>query len=97
MLCVVYKSAKKSDTYLYLKKRDEFGVLPEALRTMFGTPIFVMMFSLDADKKLANADAKQVLADLESQGFYLQLPPPEENLHKAHLADLKRRGVTVDA
>jgi len=97
MLCAIYKSPKKPDTYLYLKKRDAFELIPDALKEMFGSPIFVMMLPLDKTEKLANADRDKVLADLAGQGFYLQLPPPEENLHKAHLAELKRKGVKIDA
>ena len=97
MLCAIYKSSKKADTYLYLRKRDDFDSVPDALRQMFGTPIFVMMLPLEKTKQLANADRTKVLSDLSNQGFYLQLPPPEENLHKTHLADLKKKGVIVDA
>ena len=45
------------------------------LATQFGTPQFVMELELDPERKLARADAKQVISDLESQGFHLQMPP----------------------
>lgn len=96
MLCAIYKSSKKSDTYLYLRKRDQFDLIPDPLREMFGTPLFVMMLPLDKANKLANADKAKVQAELEQQGFYLQLPPPEENLLKTHLAELKKQGVNLD-
>lgn len=97
MLCAIYKSPRKRDTYLYLNKRDAFDVIPKALSEMFGQPQFVMMLQLTEAKKLANADTSKVLTALAEQGFYLQLPPPEEDLHKQHLAGLKNKGAMIDA
>ena len=36
MLCVIYKSPKKAQTYLFIKQRDKFEDVPEALMAMFG-------------------------------------------------------------
>lgn len=84
MLCAIYKSAKKQGMYLYIAKRDQFDVLPESLRQIFGTPIFVMMFNLAGQKSLIQADNQQVMAQIQQQGFYLQMPPPVENLLVEH-------------
>ena len=75
MKCFVYKSSKKSDTYIFLCKKNEFGKIPKQLLHHFGTPELTLEFDLEEDRKLAFADAKQVLAILEKQGYYLQLPP----------------------
>ncbi|CAM4183126.1 YcgL domain-containing protein [Pseudoalteromonas byunsanensis] len=80
MLTAVYKSSKKADTYLYVEKRDDFTKVPEPLMNMFGRPQFVMMFNLSKRDKLGAADIALVKEKLSSEGFYLQLPPPEENL-----------------
>ncbi|WP_105169544.1 YcgL domain-containing protein [Pseudoalteromonas sp. T1lg23B] len=80
MLTAVYKSSKKADTYLYVEKRDDFTKVPEPLMNMFGRPQFVMMFNLAKRDKLGTADIALVKEKLSSEGFYLQLPPPEENL-----------------
>ncbi|BBN83350.1 YcgL domain-containing protein [Pseudoalteromonas sp. A25] len=80
MLTAVYKSLKKADTYLYIEKRDDFSKIPEPLMAMFGRPQYVMMFDLSKRKRLGTADIAQVKEKLSSDGFYLQLPPPEENL-----------------
>jgi len=40
---------------------------------------------LDGRKKLANADLEKVKQALVDQGYYLQIPPPPENLLKQHL------------
>ena len=84
MLCVIYKSAIKAQTYLFVKTRDDFSSVPEALMTMFGTPTLVTLTNLATKTKLAFADLDKVRADLNGQGYYLQLPPPPEDLLKQH-------------
>jgi uncharacterized protein YcgL (UPF0745 family) len=75
MRCVVYKSLKKFDTYLYVEQADEFGRVPEALRMALGKLAFVMELDLTPDRKLAQADVHKVREQLAAEGFYLQLPP----------------------
>lgn len=77
-LCGIYKSAKKDEMYLYVDKKDELKRVPQALLDIFGTAIPVTTMLITADKKLARADAKQVLADIASRGFYLQMPLPRD-------------------
>lgn len=77
-LCAIYKSAKKDEMYLYVDKKDELKRVPEALLSIFGTAIPVTTMLIGTDKKLARADARQVLADIESRGFYLQMPQPRD-------------------
>lgn len=74
MKCYVYKSLKKEDTFLYLGGKDRFDLLPQELLILFGRPGFVLEFELTEDRMLAQADAKQVLADLHEHGYYLQVP-----------------------
>lgn len=74
MKCYVYKSSKKEDTFLYLGEKDHFDLLPEGLLILFGKPGFVLELELTKDRTLAQADAKQVLADLHEHGYYLQIP-----------------------
>ena len=80
MLCAVYKSKKKPDTYLYLPKRDFFDDVPQPLMDMFGTPHFVMLINLATKTQLALSDINKVKEELSEKGFYLQLPPPTENM-----------------
>lgn len=82
MLCAVYKSPIKDETYLYLPRRDDFSQVPDALMETFGKPVYVMTFNMDKREKLALAEKDKVQAMLEQQGYYLQLPPPKENLLK---------------
>jgi len=76
MLCAVYKSIRKSQTYLFIAKRDDFSSLPDALLTQFGPPQLVSMLNLQDNTKLALADSANVQASIIKNGYYLQLPPP---------------------
>jgi len=85
MLCAVYKSSKKQETYLYVPGRDDFSKVPEALLITFGTPVFIMIMPLKKDRELARVHIDKLRTELKTKGFYLQLPPPTENLLKAHI------------
>jgi len=91
MLCAVYKSPKKAQMYLFVKKRDDFSDVPKALTAMFGTPSLVTIVNLASKDKLAFADIDKVKASLAEEGFYLQLPPPQEDLLKEHKAQMKKQ------
>lgn len=80
--CAIYKSPQKEGMYLYVAKRDQFDAVPEALRQMFGKPQFVMLFHLDGEKLLKRAKNAEVLQAIKTQGYFLQMPPPPENLHQ---------------
>lgn len=91
MLCVVYKSTKKEHTYLYVKTRDDFSAVPEPLMLTFGTPTLVTLINLATKEKLAFADLSKVKLNLNEQGYYLQLPPPKEDLLKQHKTEIDRQ------
>ncbi|EKT62725.1 YcgL domain-containing protein [Providencia burhodogranariea] len=80
MICAIYRSPTREQTYLYIEKKDDFSRIPEELMKQFGVPQFAMMLSLSKRDKLANADIEKVKADLSEVGYYLQFPPPVENL-----------------
>ncbi len=84
MLCAVYKSRKKSDTYLYINKRDDFSEVPKALLDTFGAPQFVMLVPLHKPRNIGNIGIEKLNEKLKEQGFYLQLPPTEESLLSQH-------------
>jgi uncharacterized protein YcgL (UPF0745 family) len=86
MFCVIYRSPLRDETYLYVEKKDDFSRVPEELMKSFGRPQLAMILPLDGRKKLANADLEKVKAALTNQGFYLQLPPPPEDLLKQHIS-----------
>jgi uncharacterized protein YcgL (UPF0745 family) len=89
MQCFVYASLNKADTYLWLATRDAFGVLPEPLALMLGELRFVMEVQLGIERKLPVEDTRQVLDNLRTQGWHLQLPP-QETLAAASQPDYKR-------
>ena len=90
MFCVIYRSSKRDQTYLYVEKKDDFSRVPEALMQGFGTPQLAMLLPLDGSKKLVNADLEKVKTALREEGFYLQMPPPPESLLKLHLESNKK-------
>jgi uncharacterized protein YcgL (UPF0745 family) len=71
----VYRSLKKAQTYVYLPSDQDYESLPEALIEQFGDAVLFLTFELHEKKKLAQVEAKSVLAALRNQGFFLQLPP----------------------
>lgn len=75
MKCFVYKSIKKVDSYIYINQKDNFENVPEQLLLLFGEPEFALEFELTQDRKLALADATQVIQSINEQGYYLQMPP----------------------
>lgn len=73
MQCYVYKSQKKSETYLYILERDNFAKVPEPLQTLMGDVKFVIDFDLNTKKSLAREDINLVRKNLSEKGFHLQL------------------------
>ncbi|MCP4767622.1 MAG: YcgL domain-containing protein [Gammaproteobacteria bacterium] len=73
MLCHIYRSNRKLDTYLYLVEKDDFSVVPADLLRVFGAPEFSFSFDLTRNRELAREDSGKVLENLENQGYHLQL------------------------
>ncbi|MBT8039492.1 MAG: YcgL domain-containing protein [Xanthomonadales bacterium] len=80
--CIVYRSEKREDTYLYLRANQPLDDLPVELLESFGQAIEVMQLNLDVDTRLAQVDARAVQAALKNSGYFVQLPPkvPVEEL-----------------
>ncbi|NQZ23091.1 MAG: YcgL domain-containing protein [Colwellia sp.] len=96
MLCTIYRSSKKAQTYLFVKQRDDFSSVPAPLMSMFGAPTLVTVMNLANKEKLALADIEKVKENLTDQGYYLQLPPPQENLLDQHKAEMKLKNTDKD-
>lgn len=77
MLCHIYRSNLKFDTYLYLVDKDDFSIIPEELLRVFGSPEFSFSFDLTEGRTLAKEDAAEVIENLESRGYHLQLQDDE--------------------
>lgn len=84
MRCVIYKSLKKPDTYLYMAARGDFSRVPETLLKMLGEPIHVMDLELHPERRLAQEDVVEVLHNLREQGWHLQMPRQDDPLAVRH-------------
>mgnify|MGYP001266865864 FL=1 len=82
----VFKGHKKDEMYLYVDQKNGLKSVPEDLLTTFGQTESVMVLLLTKDKKLARETASDVLAAIEDQGYFLQMPPPPEALAEAQIA-----------
>jgi len=78
MQCFVFRSIRKAETYLILPNKDDIQTLPSALLQVFGEPEFSFEFELTAESTMAQADPSEVIQSLETQGFYLQIPPEND-------------------
>lgn len=89
MICGIYRSDKKKETFLYLARGTEFEDLPDELQEVFGEPTLVMNLVLSAKRKLAQVDVEKVIEKLKADGYFLQLPPktPTEEEITRWLAD----------
>ena len=78
IICQIFRSPKEEGMYLYVKKEEGLTKVPEELLVLFGKPQPAMVLLLTPEKKLARVSVEKVVESLESQGFYLQLPPRGE-------------------
>lgn len=84
-ICTIYRSSKKEGMYLYVDKAEDLARVPGALLSRFGQPERAMTLVLHPERKLARVDVDKVLAGLEQEGFYLQLPPQQDSyMSKIH-------------
>lgn len=83
----VFRSSKKADTYLYVRRGQIWDDLPESLRGIFGAPVHAMDLVMTPDRKLARTDGKQVLDAIADKNFYLQMP--EEN--DSYVVDFRKK------
>jgi len=79
MLCIVYKSLRQFDYYLYVKKDDGFSRLPDGLKQILGVLEKVIDLDLDENRTLAQADVVEVMQQIEEKGYFLQMPPRTES------------------
>lgn len=79
-LVEIFRGTRKAESYLYVDKAQGLADVPEVLLAQFGEPRSVMTLMLDPQRKLARANAAEVLAKIEEQGYYLQMPPTQAEL-----------------
>lgn len=63
--------------YIYLGKEDGFNDLDAGLRAAFGQHAFVIELDLMPTSTLARYKAEDVISELETNGYFLQMPPAD--------------------
>lgn len=87
MNCTVYRCSKQDEMYIYLRASLAPDTLPPALQARTGRLTRVMDLDLGPERKLARVDVVRVRAALESQGWFLQLPPNGQVDAHLHFGD----------
>lgn len=87
----VFRSSKKEDTYIYVRRGQAWEELPEPLRTVFGEPVHALDLILTPDRKLARTTGKAVLEAIDSQDFYLQMPEEPDSYIVEFKEKLRKR------
>lgn len=84
----VYRSEKKAGAYLFTTMDQGLEPVPELLLHQLGELSEAMTLTLEPTRKLANADTQKVMAALNEQGYYLQMPPGQAAQVEATLAGI---------
>ena len=82
-ICDVYKSINIDGMYLYVEKAKRLSSVPEALIARFGSPQHVMTMLVKSEMAIAGITGEKLLAVIQEQGFYLQMPPQSDDEMKA--------------
>lgn len=83
----VFRSSKKPDTYLYVRRGQLWDDLPDSLREIFGKPVHAMDLIMTPERKLARTSGRQVLDAIADKDFFLQMP--EET--SGYVVDFRRK------
>jgi uncharacterized protein YcgL (UPF0745 family) len=75
MRCWIYRSTRNGETYLFLPVPDDTSRVPDGLLQILGRLELVMQLTLSPERRLARADAGDVMRALGERGYYLQMPP----------------------
>jgi uncharacterized protein YcgL (UPF0745 family) len=77
--CDVYKRIGKGSYYLYVLADQGLEQVPEALRAQLGEVEIALSLELTEERSLAKEDPVVVMANLQGQGYHLQLPPADHH------------------
>ncbi|TDV60092.1 YcgL domain-containing protein [Pseudomonas sp. LP_7_YM] len=90
-ICSIYRSPRRNGMYLYVLKSDALERVPDELLGAFGKPQHAFDLVLTPERTLAREDIHAVLANLEKQGYHLQMPPAEDEYIEHLPEELLRR------
>jgi uncharacterized protein YcgL (UPF0745 family) len=86
MICAIYRSERKSDTYVYVVKQEDeaknLEVVPEAVAKPLGRLTHVMDIDLSTRDSLARVDINELKKALREKGLYIQMPPSQDEMAK---------------
>ena len=71
----VFKTPRRPNTFLYLPKGLPLKDWPEGLAAIFLEPQKVLTILVTPDQPLAMQTAAEVISALQTQGYFLQVPP----------------------
>ncbi|MFP3874121.1 MAG: YcgL domain-containing protein [Thiohalophilus sp.] len=80
MNCYVYRSRRKPGTYVYLPVEDDWSEVPEHIRQILGETERFLELALTPERQLARCTGADVIAAMQQQGFYLQMPPGDKSV-----------------
>jgi len=73
--CFIYRCGAKPDMYIYLAEENDFDCIDKSIKKSLGELTFALTLELNKNTKLVKEDPLQVIANLQTQKFHLQLPP----------------------
>jgi uncharacterized protein YcgL (UPF0745 family) len=71
----VFKTARRSDTFLFLPEGLPPNEWPDGLEEAFLPAEKVLSLTLTAEQPLAAQTATRVMEEITANGYFLQLPP----------------------
>jgi uncharacterized protein YcgL (UPF0745 family) len=90
-ICSILRCSKKEGMYLYVDKTTGIDSIPDKLRRQLGDVELAMTLLISENKKLARANAKDVLQAISDNGFYLQMPPTLQSAGDTEMQDLRNK------
>jgi len=88
MECIVFRSQRRADAYVYVLDAAALETLPTELKTGLAPWTEALRFELTAERKLARVDASALIEHLKRIGYHLQVPPP----HGTPIGDVRNLG-----
>jgi len=86
MQCHIYRSPRKPNSYLYLPDKNDISALSDEFFKLFGEPEFSFSFELTADREMPQADAAEVIKNIQEKGYYLQISNDDKDPFDALIA-----------